>query len=249
MNTRRAHSAHAITMNSKWTYNNSILQIKYYPVKSYYQEKRHIILFMVTSGWASILSLLLKPESCIFPSATHRTNKNIPSISLGRFMPLQWCLQCRSNSYVGEISSPLMPMSKLPQMITEPGVPLCLLQLFLRTWRSPEPCTLGSPHHEQWCFSRTCFTQGTIFFSSLSWRHWTSVSLRHFPICLSENPICLALLSVSSGTVSLELSKKNTSAWGFTGILRRYTSACVFYTAQSCYRITHIKATKGRRPS
>lgn len=145
MNTRWAHSARAITMNSKWMYNNSILQIKYYPVKSYYQEKRRIILLTITPRWASILSLLLKPESCIFPSATHNMNKNILSISLGRFMPLQQRLQCRSNSYVGEICSPLMTVSKLPQIITEPGVPLRLLQLFLRTRRSLVSCTLGSP--------------------------------------------------------------------------------------------------------
>lgn len=94
---------------------------------------------------------------------------------------------------------------------------------FLKTWRAP--ATLGSPHQAQWCFSHTCFTQGTIFFLSLSWRHWTSVSLRHFPICLSENPICLALFSVSSGMVLLGLNKKNTSAWGFTGLTRRYVCA------------------------
>lgn len=122
-------------------------------------------------------------------------------------------------------------------------------QGFLKTQRSP--ATPGSPQQPQWCFSHTCFTQGTISFLSLSSRHWTSVSLRHFPICLSENPICLALLSVSSGIVLLGLNKKNTSAWGFTGITRRYMSAFVStlhkVSVHLLYRIMHVKARKGRR--
>lgn len=134
MNTRWAHYACAITVNSKWTHNNRTLQIKYYPVKSYYQEKRHITFFMVTPWWVSILSLFLKPGSCISPSATQNMNKNILSL-LGLFMSSHWCLQFRSNSYMGEICS-LMSMSKFPWMLTEARVPLCLPQLFLRTWRS-----------------------------------------------------------------------------------------------------------------
>lgn len=232
-------------MNSKWTHNNSTLQIKYYPVKSYYREKTLHFSWSHCGG----PEFFLKPDSCISPSATQNMNRNVLSRALGVFMSLHWHLQCGSNSYVGEICSPLMSTSKLPWLLTELGLPLCLPQLFLRAWRSPVPCTLGSPHHEERCFSHTCFTQGTTFFLSLSRRHWTSVSPRHFPICLSENPIRLALLRVSSGTVSLGLNKKNTSARDFTGILRRYMSACVFHTAWSCYRIMHIKARKERRPS
>lgn len=53
--------------------------MKCYPVKSYYQDKRHITSFIVTPWWASIhlLSLFLKPGSCGSTSATQKMKNSL----------------------------------------------------------------------------------------------------------------------------------------------------------------------------
>lgn len=66
--------------------------------------------------------------------------------------------------------------------------------------------TWGILRREQNYF--TCLTQGWMFFFNLSSLVWASVSLRHFEICLSENPISFAFLRVSSVTDSLGLNEK-----------------------------------------